>query len=135
MSRVCLDTCAYSNFMRAAPEAVAAISTAIWVGVPSVVLGELRTGFSGGAHPTRNEAELRRFLSRPVVTLLDVDDGASRIYAEIMTSLRRAGTPMPTNDVWIAAVAARENAAVLTYDEHFTRMTRVGVRRLERAAR
>ena len=126
MKRICLDTSAYSNFMRGSPSAVAAISDAEWIGVPSVVLGELRTGFLLGAHAEKNEAELERFLLHPLVHILDVDDAASRIYAEIIAALRRSGTPLPTNDIWVASVAAREGASVVTYDEHFRKIHRIG---------
>jgi tRNA(fMet)-specific endonuclease VapC len=132
MSRYCLDTSAYSHFKRGDPEAVTLITTASWVGVSSIALGELRTGFALGRHRDRNEAELREFLADPVVRTLDVDDAASVLYSEMVVSLRRAGTPLPTNDIWIAAVAAREAAAVLTYDAHFTSIVRVGVRVLSR---
>ena len=60
------------------------------------------------------------------VEVLDVDDDAARIYAEIMVALRKAGTPLPTNDIWVASVAVREGATVLTYDEHFRLIHRVG---------
>ncbi len=126
MSRVCLDTSAYSHFMRGDEAAVEIVGRARWVGIPSVVLGELRTGFLLGSQAARNEDELRRFLRHPLVDTLDVDDEASRIYAEIMIALRRAGTPLPSNDIWIAAVAARDGATVLTYDEHFRLIHRVG---------
>jgi tRNA(fMet)-specific endonuclease VapC len=89
-------------------------------------VGELRTGFALGSRPKANEAGLAAFIRNPVVTVLEIDDSASRIYAEIVVALRRAGTPLPTNDVWIAAVAAREGATVVTYDEHFRLIDRVG---------
>lgn len=126
MSRVCLDTSAYSHFRRGDASAVEIIGTARWIGVPSLVLGELRTGFLMGGQAARNENELRRFLRHPLVEVLDVDDDAAGIYAEIMVALRKAGTPLPTNDVWVAAVAAREGAVVLSYDEHFRLIHRVG---------
>jgi len=50
----------------------------------------------------------------------------SRHYAEIVAELRRAGTPLPTNDIWVAAVASRNGTTVLTCDDHFERITRVG---------
>lgn len=132
MSRICLDTSAYSHFKRAAPAAVAALDRAKEVGVPSIVLGELRAGFLGGSHAERNRAELRRFLAHPAVRVLDVDDEAASLYAELVDDLKRAGRPLPSNDVWIVALALREGATVLTYDEHFTHMRRVGVRLLAR---
>jgi tRNA(fMet)-specific endonuclease VapC len=126
MNRVCLDTSAYSHFTRGESAAVKIIAAARWIGIPSIVLGELRTGFLLGGQAARNEEELRRFLHHPLVEILDVDDEAARIYAEIMVVLRKAGTPLPTNDIWVAAVAARDGAAVLTYDEHFRLIPRVG---------
>jgi len=126
VSRVCMDTSAYSHFRRGDAPVVEIIGTARWVGIPSIVLGELRTGFLLGNQAARNEDDLRRFLRHPLVEILDVDDEAARIYAEIMIALRKAGTPLPTNDIWVAAVAARDGAAVLTYDEHFRLIHRVG---------
>ena len=85
------------------------------VGVPAVVLGELRTGFRLGRHPEQNERELQDFLANPVVSVLDVDEEASHHYADLITDLRRGGTPVPTNDVWVAALAIRDGATVVTY--------------------
>ena len=126
MNRICLDTSAYSHFMRGDSSAVSIIAAAKWVGIPSVVLGELRTGFLLGGRAQENEGELSRFLGHPLVRVLDVDDAASRIYSEIIVALRRAGTPLPTNDLWIASVAAREGATVITYDQHFRAIQRIG---------
>jgi predicted nucleic acid-binding protein len=127
VTRLCLDTSAYSHFKRGDPRMVELLDRASWLGLPSVVLGELRTGFALGARAEENERELQRFIAHPVVTILDVDDQASRIYAEIVVALRAAGTPLPTNDLWIAAVAAREGASVVTFDRHFEFIGRVGV--------
>jgi tRNA(fMet)-specific endonuclease VapC len=96
------------------------------VGVPAVALGELRTGFLLGGRRRRNEAELDVFLGNPVVQVLPIDSETSRQYAEIVAELRKAGTPAPTNDIWIAATAARNGATVLTCDDHFERIGRVG---------
>ncbi|MGN6254783.1 MAG: type II toxin-antitoxin system VapC family toxin [Solirubrobacterales bacterium] len=126
MRAYCLDTSAYSNFRRGHEELVALIDRADWIGVPTVTMGELQTGFLLGARRDRNESELEEFLANPVVEVLPVDAEASRHYAEIVADLRRAGTPLPTNDIWIAATAARHGATVLTCDEHFERIARVG---------
>lgn len=126
MSGYCLDTSAYSNFRRGHEELVNLIDQADWIGISTVTMGELRTGFLLGSRRERNESELDEFLANPVVEVLGVDAEASRHYAEIVADLRRAGTPLPTNDIWIAATAARHGAAVLTCDEHFERIARVG---------
>lgn len=126
MSSYCLDTSAYSNFRRGSEELAALLDRADLVGVPTVALGELRTGFVLGGRRKRNEAELDAFLDNPVVEVLQVDGETSRHYAEIVAELRRAGMPVPTNDIWIAAVASRNGTTVLTCDDHFERIDRVG---------
>lgn len=105
---------------------VEALERAEWIGVPAVTLGELHAGFLWGSRRQRNEDELAAFLTNPVIEILEVDDEVSRHYAEIVTDLRRAGTPLPTNDVWIAATAVRAGATVLTCDAHFRKIARVG---------
>ncbi len=124
--RCCLDTSAYSNFKRGDPQVTDLIDEASWVGLPAIVLGELRTGFALGTKRRDNERALADFMSHEVVEVLAVDDDASRIYAEIVVDLRRAGTPIPTNDIWIAALAVREGATVITYDSHFEKIRRAG---------
>ncbi len=129
--KICLDTCAYSHFKRGTRSAVRSISRARWVGLPVIVLGELRIGFRMGKYFDRNERELLEFLDSPVVHILDLDNMATYHYAETVVDLRRAGTPVPTNDIWIAAIAIREGAMVITYDAHFRHIHRVGTRLLE----
>jgi predicted nucleic acid-binding protein len=126
LSRICLDTSAYSRFKNGHPRAVELIDGAEWVGLPTVAVGELWTGFLRGRQTDRNAAELRAFLAHPAVREIPVDLEVARTYAEIVTDLRRAGTPLPTNDVWIAASAASVGATVLTFDGHFEGIRRVG---------
>lgn len=121
-----MDTSAYSRFKRGESRVVDLLSSARWIGVPAIVLGELRTGFLLGSRPDRNEEELQQFLANPVTRVLDVEDDASSLYADIVVELRRAGRPVPTNDIWIAAIAAREGATVLTFDAHFQEIRRIG---------
>ena len=126
MSRYCLDTSAYSHFMRGDPAVVTLIDTADWVGLPAIVIGELWIGFLGGRRLAENQAALRGFLAHPVVHELIVDRDVAQVFGEIVTSLRDTGTPLPTNDIWIAATAAASGATVLTYDRHYTAIPRVG---------
>jgi predicted nucleic acid-binding protein len=126
VSRFCLDTSAYSRFRRGDADVARLIDEAEWIGVPAVVLGELRVGFRLGAQAERNEILLREFIANPVVQVLPVDGDISHQYADIAIELRRAGTPIPTNDMWIAATAAGAGAIVLTSDDHFSAVGRVG---------
>ena len=104
------------------------LDEADWVGISPTVLGELWIGFLAGRQPERNEQRLKEFLAHPVVEALTLDQNVSRLFAEITLDLKAAGTPIPTNDIWIAASAARVGATVLTYDEHFRKIHRVGSR-------
>jgi tRNA(fMet)-specific endonuclease VapC len=126
MSRYCLDTSAYSQFRRADSRVVELIDQAEWIGLPAITLGELWAGFMGGVRREQNEQQLREFVANPVVEVLAVDSEVSRHYADIVADLRRAGRPVPTNDIWIAATASRSGAIVLTYDDHFDSIARIG---------
>ena len=119
MSRYCLDTSAYSHFKRGHPPVVSIIDRADWIGVPSIVVGELWIGFLLGGRFDQNREELAEFFRHEVVEELPVDGEIGQIYAEMVVALRKAGTPVPSNDIWIAATAARSGASVLTYDAHF----------------
>ena len=126
MIRICLDTSAYSRFRRGEPRVVEYLDRAEWVGVPSIVVGELRAGFQLGSRADDNAGELHEFLSHPYVETLLVDTAVAQIYGEIFSDLRSRGRPLPTNDIWIAATAARSGSTVLTFDKHFESIARVG---------
>ncbi len=123
--RCCLDTSAYSQFKRGDGQVVELIDHADWVGLPTVVMGELWLGFLLGNRFRQNETELAAFVANPSVETLAVDEEVARIYAEIVVDLRKAGTPLPTNDIWVAATAVRAGASVITYDAHFSKIKRV----------
>lgn len=126
MSRFCIDTSGYSQFKRGHQEVAEMLDAASYVAVPSIVIGELWIGFLGGARVRENELELSQFLEHRVVEEVPVDRDVARIYAEIVRALKAKGTPLPTNDIWIAASAARVGATVLTFDDHFRAIERVG---------
>lgn len=126
MSRYVLDTSAYSHFRRGNAEVAGLLDAAEWIGIPPVVLGELWAGFLRGHRQRENEVKLREFLANPAVEELVIDAHVARIYAEILVALREAGTLLPVNDIWIAACAAAAGASVLTYDDHFRHIHRIG---------
>ena len=124
--RLCLDTSAYSNFRRGEPRVVGHMDRASWIGVPSVVVGELWAGFLLGTRTDENIGDLGEFLHHPVVEALSINEDVARIYGEIFVDLRSTGRPLPTNDIWIAATAVLAGASVLTFDAHFRDIARVG---------
>ncbi len=127
MSNLCLDTSAYSHFKTGNAQTKEIISRSKNIGLPSIVLGELRAGFLMGNKAEKNETELFEFMSNPFVRVLDVDEEASQIYAELVFDLKKAGTPIPTNDIWIAALSLRDGATLLTFDKQFEYVKKLGV--------
>ena len=126
MSRYCLDTSAYIQFLRGASRAVAAIDGASWIGFPVIALGELDAGLLLSGRQGAETERLRDFLEHPVVETIPVDDEVAHEYGRLVAELRKAGKPLPANDIWIAACATRTSSVVLTTDTRFTRITRVG---------
>jgi predicted nucleic acid-binding protein len=125
VSRFCLDTSAFSQLKRGHSPVVNLIDSAEWIGVPAIVLGELWMGFGLGDRFKRNAVGLQAFLGNAVVETLPVDGEVARIFGEIATDLRKRGTPLPTNDIWIAASAVQAGSPLLTYDAHFRRIERL----------
>jgi len=133
LTDICLDTSAYSHLRRGSTTAVEAVRRARRVVVPVIVLGELRAGFLGEAHQARNLTELAEFLAHPVVSVADVDARAAEAFASLVDEARRVGAPVPTNDLWIAAIALVHDLTIVTCDTDFLRIRRVAVTLVERA--
>jgi tRNA(fMet)-specific endonuclease VapC len=127
VKRLLVDTSAYSAFMRGHGRVASTLQEADAVAVTPVILGELRAGFMRGAHRRKNEGELARFLASARVFVIGIDEETAERYAIIVDSLRSAGTPIPTNDIWIAASAMQHGLGVLTTDDHFARVPQVAV--------
>ncbi|MGD9853909.1 MAG: type II toxin-antitoxin system VapC family toxin [Planctomycetaceae bacterium] len=114
-----LDTNAYSDFALGDPTRIAVIQAASRVYLPLFTLAELRLGFQRCAQSQRNEAALQRFLRSPRVELLAPDATTTYYYAHIGNQLRQQGTPIPINDLWIAALVIQHGFVLCTSDRHF----------------
>jgi len=90
-----------------------------------IVLGELRFGFRAGRRERENLALLEEFVASPRVAVVAVDDQTAERYAVIRDYLRREGTPVAANDIWIAASAAQHGLRLLTLDRDFEKMPQV----------
>jgi tRNA(fMet)-specific endonuclease VapC len=117
--RLALDTNRYTDFARGEASVVRVIQAATKILIPFVVLGELRAGFQSGTRAKENEAILTRVLQRPMVSVLYPDGDSTYHYAAIYSQLRRQGTPVPTNDLWIAALVIQHEAVLFSRDSHF----------------
>jgi len=120
--RVALDTNRLVDLLRGDAELGERLGRCEQVWLPLFVVGELRAGFLLGAHAEANELLLRRLLAKPTVGVLLPDEGTAEGYARLFAQLRRAGTPVPSHVLWIAALALQHDLPLITRDRHFASM-------------
>lgn len=120
MRSVLLDTNAFTALFRGDVVVWKAISTADNVFASVVAIGELESGFRGGSRYAENLEILERFLSKPTVETLAVTRETSECFGRIKNTLRKKGTPIPINDIWLAAQCVENGAVLVTYDRHFS---------------
>lgn len=123
--RLALDTNRYTDLCRGQPDLVRLIEHAEAVILPFVVVAELRAGFFLGKRGAENERTLRRFLAKPGVAVLFADEQTTHHYAAVFRQLRRQGTPIPTNDLWIAALVLQHDLVLCARDRHFDHLPQI----------
>ena len=119
MKKVLIDTNLYSLAMKGDSDVVHALRKIDQIGFSVVSIGELLSGFKGGTRESTNREELNIFLDSPRVVVHPIDEGSAEFYASILNNLKAAGTPIPTNDIWIAAVAFQHGYTVFSKDNYF----------------
>lgn len=120
MKRLILDTNFYTAFKRSNAEALNVLRQAEYIGVNTVILGELLAGFRCGSREKQNRLELDQFLDSARVHMLEIDETTADFYAQIFFELRQKGRPIPSNDLWLAASALQHGLSLATYDDHFS---------------
>ena len=123
--KILLDTSAYSAFMRGHEGVLDLVQRAKQIAVTPIVVGELLSGFRLGKRTRKNHDLLDRFLDSPRVESLPIDEGTARRYSDIVDHLRREGTPIPTNDHWIAASAMQHGLILVSTDTHFEKVPQI----------
>ncbi len=125
MKRILFDTSAYSHLMRGSKKIVELLDNADEVFLCAIVVGELLAGFKRGSREQENKSILKDFLSISNVGILTIDDSTAERYSIILDYLKKCGTPLPTNDIWIAASAMQNGLVLLTADQHFSLLPHV----------
>lgn len=120
--RVAIDTNRLTDLFRGDTELAAQLAVCDEVWLPLTVVGEIKAGFYGGANGRRNELLLHLLLSKPTVHVLLPDMATAHHYARVFVQLKEAGTPIPDNDLWIAAMALQNELTLITRDQHFKRI-------------
>ena len=122
-----LDTSALSAAADREPTALKIVAGAENLAVPVIVLGEYRLGIAQSRHRKAYENWLREWIA--AVRVLDVDERTAHHYATIGLVLKGKGKPIPTNDLWIAALCRQHSLPLLSRDRHFDAVA--GLRRVD----
>jgi len=120
--RVALDTNRMTDLFRGDAELAERLGTSEEVWIPLIVLGEIKAGFQAGTQQHRNEGLLNKLLAKPTVGVLLPGRETAEQYARLFVQLKRAGTPVPDNDLWIAALVLEHDLLLITRDHHFERI-------------
>lgn len=123
--KIALDANRYSDLMKDDPAVTHLVHRAEKVVLPFCVVAEMRAGFLAGDRPSQNESRLRSFLEMPGVSVLLPDEETTVVYATLYQQLRKQGTPIPINDVWIAACVVQHHLLLCTRDRHFDHLPQV----------
>ena len=122
-----VDTNALSEAADGDPEVIAILARADQMAIPVIVLGEYRYGIAQSRNRAKYEAWLTGLLSDCFV--LSITEPTTKYYAEIILELKRKGKPIPTNDLWIAALCRQYSRPLLSRDRHFDLVT--GMKRVD----
>ncbi len=125
--RVALDANRYTDLCQGDLALAGLLEDADEVFVPFAVLAELRAGFAVGSRGRENEQILQRFLRKPGVEALYPDGTTTRTYARLYRQLRHQGTPIPINDLWIAALVVEHNLTLCSRDRHFDHLPQIEI--------
>jgi len=124
---VILDTNGLSALVEGEPSLEPVLRRAERLLIPVIVLGEYRYGIGHSRNRQRYQQWLQEYL--PQFRILDVEDRTTIPYAAIRTELKKAGTPIPSNDTWIAALCRQHSLPIISRDRHFDLVP--GIKRIE----
>ncbi len=117
--KLALDTSGYSRLMQSRSNLTGLVENAESVFIPAVTVGELYAGFHLGSRCESNQTSLKEFLNLPGVEIIPINHDIAERYGILVCTLKKLGTPIPTNDIWIAATSLELGARLVTYDAHF----------------
>ena len=122
-----LDINALSALAEGEPTAARLVAGSGQTAIPVIVLGEYRFGIGRSRHRKEYERWLEEIVSK--CRVLAVDEETAVWYASLRRELKDAGTPIPTNDEWIAALCRQHALPVVSRDRHFDQVA--GVQRID----
>jgi len=125
--KLMLDTNRYKDLCSGEATILTAAEQSELIVFPFIVIAELKAGFLCGTKAKENEAILSRFLNEKYVQIIYADKETLSHYAVLYKQLREQGTPIPTNDLWIAALAVQHNMTLGSRDKHFKNLSQISL--------
>lgn len=122
IARAAIDTNRLSDLFGGDSKLAAQLDVCDEVWLPLTVLAEIKAGFYGGTRDSENQRSLSEFLTEPTVQVLFPTRETAEHYARLFVQLKRAGTPIPDNDLWIAALVLEHDLTLITRDNHFKKI-------------
>ncbi|MFA6857725.1 MAG: type II toxin-antitoxin system VapC family toxin [Treponema sp.] len=123
MKKILLDTNAYSGFMSGNELVFNYIIEAEEIYLSTVMIGELFAGFQGGKKYLQNTDDLKQFMKKDGIRILNVTIETAEIFGELKAELSRKGKMIPLNDIWIASHAIETGSKLVTFDAHFKQIS------------
>ncbi|MBW1779010.1 MAG: type II toxin-antitoxin system VapC family toxin [Deltaproteobacteria bacterium] len=120
--KLMLDTSAYVGFKRCIDAVVEKVIAAEAVLISPIMLGELFFGFRCGNRFEKNIEDLNAFLAHEAVSIVEIGTITADRFSRIAVNLKKQGTPIPSNDIWIAAQTMEHGAELITLDHHFEKI-------------
>ena len=123
--RVALDTNRLTDLFQGDTSLAERLEKCDEIWIPLMALGEIKAAFYGGNQSHRNERLLQKLLAKDTVDVLCPGRETAERYARLFVQLKRAETPVPDNDLWIAALVLEHDLVLVTRDRHFDRIPQV----------
>lgn len=122
---VLIDTSTYSALQRGSVPIKKILEKVDQIYIPTIVIAELKAGFAFGNKEVINNSLLSRFLSDPVVSIVNIDESTPDVFARLYAQLRSKGRAIGQNDLWIASLALQHKLPLLTLDEGFASIKQI----------
>jgi tRNA(fMet)-specific endonuclease VapC len=120
--KIAIDSNRYTDLCRGDERVIEVLQNCHHIYMPLIVVAEQRAGFAHGGHREKNERPLTKFLNSEGVSVLNPDEQTTYFYADLYSYLRKKGKPIPTNDLWIAALVLQHNLVLFDRDSDFDKL-------------
>ena len=122
IKRLMIDTSIYIEYLRGNKDIKNILDFTDIISFSVVSIGEIFAGFHLSKNTKKYLTEIEEYLNSPRLIIYNIDSETAEFYAKIVSELKLNGSPIPTNDIWIAALALQHGIKLFTIDNHFKKV-------------